>query len=122
MAAPNIISESVLRADAIVSVSFTPANVTTATCAEQDVTVTGVAVGDYVTVNPPAIANAIACCGARVKAANTVAVLFSNPTGSTAAPGAGTYTFRITRPYPSAQSTFMTGSSVSNTGPIPLAT
>lgn len=122
MAAPNIVSESVIRASAIVGVSVTPAEVAANTIAEQDFTVTGVAAGDFVSVAHAATGNATAVCGCRVKSANTVAVTFCNTSAGALTPGAGTYLFQVIRPYPSAQSTFMTGSSVANTGPIPLAT
>lgn len=122
MAAPNIVSESVTRASAIVAVSVTPSNMNGVVAQEQDVTVPGVAVGDYVTVNPAATGNATAVGACRVKSANTVAIMYLNPGAGNLTPGSGTYYFHIIRPYPSAQSTFMTGSSVANTGPIPLAT
>jgi len=119
---PNIVAESAARAEAVVAVSLTPAEVATVVCAEQDFTVTGVAVGDFVQVNPPAIANAVSCVGARVKSANTVTLIFCNPKATGATPASGTYTFHIIRPYPSAQSSFMSGTSVANTGGIPLST
>ena len=119
---PNIVTESTIRGQAIVSVSVTPSSVAAATAAEQDVTVTGVAVGDFVNVNPAATGNATAVGSCRVKSANTVAIQYINPTAGALTPGSGTYYFHVIRPYPSAQSTFMTGSSVSNVGNIPLST
>lgn len=119
---PNIVATSATRAEAIVAVAVTPASVVKATAAEQDVTVTGVAVGDYVTVMPAPTGNATIVGACRVKETNTVAVQYANPTAGDLAPDAGTYYFHIIRPYPSAQSTFMTGTSEANVGQIPLST
>jgi hypothetical protein len=47
---------------------------------------------DKVVVNPPAIANATGIAGARVSAADTLAIRFNNPTGGALTPTAGTYT------------------------------
>ena len=119
---PNIVAESATRASAIVAVAVTPAQVNANTIVEQDVTVTGVAAGDFVSVMHAATGNATAVCGCRVKSSNTVAVTYCNTSAGNLTPDAGTYYFLVIRPYPSAQSTFMTGTSVANTGSIPLST
>lgn len=72
--------------------SITPASVAAAVVAEQTFTVTGLTTGDKVTVNPPAIANATGIAGARVSAADTLAIRFVNPTAGALTPTAGTYT------------------------------
>jgi len=72
--------------------SLTPASVGAATVAEQTFTVNGLTTADKVIVNPPAIANATGIAGARVSAANTLAVRFVNPTAGALTPSAGTYT------------------------------
>lgn len=74
------------------SQTITPASVGAAVAAEQTFTVTGLAVGDTVIVNPAATGNATAVAGARVSAANTLAIQFVNPTAGALVPGAGTYT------------------------------
>jgi hypothetical protein len=72
--------------------SITPASVAAATVAEQTFTVTGLTTADKVIVNPPAIANSTGIAGARVSAADTLAIRFTNPTAGALTPTAGTYT------------------------------
>lgn len=72
--------------------SLTPSSVATVVVAEQTFTVTGLTTADKVIVNPPAISNATGIAGARVSAANTLAIRFVNPTGGSLTPTAGTYT------------------------------
>ena len=74
------------------SQTFTPASVGAATVAEQTFTVTGLTTADKVIVNPAAISNAIGIVGARVSAADTLAVRFVNPTAGSLTPTAGTWT------------------------------
>lgn len=120
---PNIVAESLVRGEAVIAVSFTAAEVAAATAAEQTITVTGVAVGDHVTVNPPANTKKTACASARVSAANTVALMFVNPTAGALTPDAGTYLIRVTRPFPAASATTDFGvNKPLNTGAIPLST
>ncbi len=80
------------------SQTITPASVGAAVAAEQTFTVTGLATGDIVVVNPAATGNATAVCAARVSAANTLAISFVNPTAGALTPGAGTYTILAYRP------------------------
>jgi len=75
----------------VYSQTITPASVAAATVAEQTFTVTGLATTDKVMVNPAATGNATGIAGARVSAANTLAVAFVNPTAGALVPGAGTY-------------------------------
>lgn len=72
--------------------SLTPASVSAALVAEQTFTVNGLTTDDLVFVNPPAIGNATGIAGARVSAANTLAIRFVNPTAGALTPTAGTYT------------------------------
>lgn len=72
--------------------SITPASVAAATVAEQTFTVAGLTTADKVIVNPPAIANATGIVGARVSAADTLAIRFVNPTAGALTPSSGTYT------------------------------
>jgi hypothetical protein len=72
--------------------SITPASVATVVVAEQTFTVTGLTTADKVVVNPPAISNATGIAGARVSAADTLAIRFVNPTAGALTPTAGVYT------------------------------
>lgn len=72
--------------------TLTPASVATIVVAEQTFTVTGLTTADKVIVNPPAIANATGIAGARVSAADTLAIRFVNPTAGALTPTAGVYT------------------------------
>ncbi len=80
------------------SQSLTPVSVGAAVAAEQTFTVTGLAVGDIVVVNPAPTGNATALCSARVSATNTLALTYVNPTAGGLVPGAGTYTILAYRP------------------------
>jgi hypothetical protein len=72
--------------------SITPASVAAATVAEQTFTVSGLTTADKVIVNPPSISNATGIAGARVSAADTLAIRFVNPTAGALTPTSGTYT------------------------------
>lgn len=72
--------------------SLTPVAVATIVVAEQTFTVTGLTTADKVIVIPPAIATAVGLAGARVSAADTLAVRFVNPTAGSLTPTAGVYT------------------------------
>jgi hypothetical protein len=88
---------SVIKAMARISQSLTPVSVGGATCAEQNFTVTGLAVGDFVDVTPPAITAGVAPVTARVSAINTLTVTFCNPTAGALTPAAGVYQIQVTR-------------------------
>jgi hypothetical protein len=75
----------------VYSPSLTPASVATIVVAEQTFTVTGLTTADKVVVNPPAIANATGIAGARVSAADTLAIRFVNPTAGSLTPTAGAF-------------------------------
>lgn len=76
----------------VYSPSITPSSVGAATVAEQTFTVTGLTTADKVIVNPPSISNATGISGARVSAADTLAIRFVNPTAGSLTPTSGTYT------------------------------
>lgn len=98
---PNIVSESILRGQAVLSVAVTPASVSAATSAEQTFTVSGLAVGDFVSISTTAsTGNATAITSARVSAANTLAIRYINPTGGALTPAADTYLINVIRAYP----------------------
>jgi len=106
---PNIVSESILRGQAVLSVAVTPASVSAATSAEQTFTVSGLAVGDFVAISTTAsTGNATAITGARVSAANTLAIRYINPTAGALTPAADTYLVYVARAYP-AQTSFGDG-------------
>lgn len=83
----------------IVSVALTPSAVSANTTAQQTFTVTGVKVGDVVVaVEKPSHQAGLGIVGARVTAADTVGITFSNNTGAGITPTAGeTYDFVIAR-------------------------
>lgn len=68
--------------------ALSPAAVGANTTAEQTFAVTGVAVGDVVFVNKPTAQAGLGIVGARVSAANTLAITFSNNTGVSITPTA----------------------------------
>ena len=96
---PNIVNPNVKRGEAVLTVSITPASVAAATCAEQTFTVSGLAVGDFVSVNG-ATGNATGIAGSRVSAANTLSIRFVNPTAGALTPSAGSYLVFVARSYP----------------------
>ncbi len=85
---------------AVVRVTLSPALVAINTTAQQTFTVPGVQVGDViVNVEKPTHQAGLGVVGARVTAANTVGITFSNNTGSTITPTASeAYDFVIARP------------------------
>lgn len=68
--------------------TLSPTAVTANETAEQTFTVAGVNVGDVVFVNKPTAQAGLGIVGARVSAANTVGITFSNNTGSSITPTA----------------------------------
>lgn len=81
-----------ITAIAVYSPNLTPASVGAAAVAEQTFTVAGLTTADKVIVNPPVNATATGIAGARVSAANTLAVRFVNPTAAALTPAAGVHT------------------------------
>lgn len=84
-------SETPIKGFRLYSQTITPASVGAATVAEQTFTVTGLTTSDTVFLDPGAISNAVGVCGARVSAADTLAVQFCNPTAGALTPTAGTW-------------------------------
>ena len=68
-----------------------PASVAAATSAEQTFSVPGLRVGDMVQVQKPAASAGVGVVGARVSAANTLAVTFMNATAAPVDPGSEQY-------------------------------
>lgn len=83
----------------LVTVTYDPANITgTATTTEQDITVTGVKVGDFVMVNKPSSTAGVTIGNARVKAADTVSIQWVNPTAGAVNPASEAYLIAVFRP------------------------
>lgn len=82
----------------VIEASLTPAEVATIVTVEQDFTVTGLKVGDAVTVCPPGITAGASIVCARVKSANTLSIQFVNPTAGNVTPLAGTHRIVVYRP------------------------
>ena len=81
------------------AVGWSPVGVAANTSAEQDLTVTGVKLGDVISVNKPTAQAGLGVVGARVSAADTVSVTFGNFTAATPiTPTASeTYSFLVVR-------------------------
>jgi hypothetical protein len=89
-----------VRALGVAAVPLSPALVAANTTAEQTFTVPGVIAGDVVSgVSKPTAQAGLGIVNARVSAANTVAITFSNNTGAGITPTAGeTYLITLVRP------------------------
>lgn len=68
---------------------LTPVLVALNTTAEQTFTVPGLQVGDFVNVTKPTVQAGLGIVNSRVSATNTLAITFSNNTGSNITPTAG---------------------------------
>jgi hypothetical protein len=89
----NLVKQSVI------SVTLTPALIVLNTTAEQTFTVNGLLPGDMVLVNKPTTQAGLGIVGSRVSAANTLAITFSNNTGSSITPTAAqAYLVLVSRP------------------------
>ncbi|CAB4121127.1 hypothetical protein UFOVP154_30 [uncultured Caudovirales phage] len=90
--ATNIPRGSV-RGIEILEVTLSPATVATTTSAEQTFTVQGLRLHDFVWVNKPTTQAGLCIVGARVSAADTLAITFANVTSGTLTPtGSQVYT------------------------------
>jgi len=86
--------------DFLIGPTLTPVSVAANTTAAQSFTVPGLLPGDFVDVN---LQNAdqlagIGIVNARVSAADTLRIQFSNSTGGALVPTAGVYGINVTRP------------------------
>jgi hypothetical protein len=83
------------------TVTLSPASVANATSAEQTFTMTGLLTTDFVYVNKPTAQAGLGIAGARVSAANTLAITFGNFTGATITPTASeVYVVNVVRVQP----------------------
>jgi hypothetical protein len=89
-----------LVAQSVVVVSITPAATVSITSVEQTFTVNGLRVGDVISgISSIAAQTAgIAVGSARVTAADTLGIMFSNPTAGDLTAVAGNYQFIVSRP------------------------
>lgn len=111
--APNVVTNTLPSFEhlSVIQVALTPSAVNTVTAPEQTFTVTGLSVGDalqapdqILSISKAADQAGLAIVGARVSAANTLAIKFVNPTGGNITPTAGeTYTIVVWRPRATAQ-------------------
>ena len=80
------------------AVGWSPVEVAANTSAEQDLTVTGVKVGDVIAVNKPSAQAGLGVVGVRVKSADLVSVTFGNFTATPITPTASeAYSFLVAR-------------------------
>ena len=73
---------------ALYSATLSPTVIAVSTSAEQTFSVPGLRVGDFVAVNKPTVQAGLGICGARVTAANTLGICFSNSSASQVTPTA----------------------------------
>ena len=101
MSAPNIVSVATGRNQAVISVAAPTATATKNTVTEATVTINGVALGDFVVVNPTkSPATGVAIGAAYVSAANTVTIEYINATGTDQAVATDTYLVSVARSFP----------------------
>lgn len=93
----NLLTSNIERM-AVVTITIDVASVAANTSAEQDFTVSGLAVGDLVFVNKSSLSAGLVVGNARVKAANTLSLTFGNSTGSGVDPASETYLLAVFRP------------------------
>ena len=74
----------------MIEVSIAPVSVAQDVAAEQTFTVNGLSTKDAVFISPVATGNGTVVGTARVSAADTLAVTYSNPTGGALTPATGT--------------------------------
>lgn len=110
MSNPSELPRGNVRSIYLLSITFSPASVANATSAEQTFTVTGVALGDYITINKPSSQAGLGIVGSRASAANTIGITFMNATAATITPTASEiYTVKVEK---------VTNKTASNTSPL----
>lgn len=98
---PNIVSAGIQRGQAVLSVPVTAQTATKSTVTKVDYTVSGLAVGDFVSVAATkAVGTGVSLGGAYVSAANTLSVEYINATASDVTTAADTYLVFVARSYP----------------------
>ena len=115
---PNIVNPVYVRATAIISlpVTFTTGAVAASSVTEIAFTLNGVALGDWISVNPSkAVGTDMAISYAYVSAANTIKIAYVKTSASTGTPAADTYLVNVVRSEPDLSDFGVTGA-VSNYG------
>ena len=83
----------------VLGVTLSPASVANATTAEQTFALTGVHLGDAVSVNKPTNQGGLFVAGSRVSAKDVLAISFGNVTSATITPTSSeVYTVQVNRP------------------------
>lgn len=82
----------------VITTSINVASVAANTTAEQTFSITGLRVGDFVTVLKPSLSAGLGVVNARVSAADTIAISFVNATASPIDPAAENYLVLWVRP------------------------
>jgi hypothetical protein len=96
---PSTIARGNIPGNWVLASSLSPASVGVTTAAEQTFTVTGLHLGDFVSVNKPTTQPGLAIGNARVSAKDTLAINFVNVTAATITPTAAeVYTVYVARP------------------------
>ena len=109
---PNIVNPAIIRGTAIVSlpVTFSSGAVAASSVTEIAFTLTGVAVGDWISVNPSkAVGTDMAISYAYVSAANTIKIAYVKTSASTGTPASDTYLVNVVRSYPALTDFGVTG-------------
>lgn len=115
---PNIVNPVAVRATAIISlpVTFSSGAVAASSVTEIAFTLNGVALGDWVSVNPSkAVGTDMAITYAYVSAANTIKIAYVKTSASTGTPAADTYLVNVVRSDPDLSDFGVTGA-ISNYG------
>lgn len=98
---PQILAFGNIQSTFILTVSLTPAATGATTTAEQSFTVPGLLVGDLVQVSfNGAFSSLVDIVNARVSAANTLTLAFSNVTAGSLTYPSGSFQVEVNRPYP----------------------
>lgn len=82
----------------VTTFTYDPASIGAATTAQDTVTVPGLKVGDIVVVQKPTLTAGVGIVGARVSAADTLALQWVNATAGAVNPASETYTLFWFRP------------------------
>lgn len=86
------------RKVAVLTATIDVASVGANTTAEQTFTVAGLEVGDVVFVNKPTLSAGLGISGARVSAADQIAITFNNNTASPIDPASQDYLIGVIKP------------------------
>jgi hypothetical protein len=99
MPSPSTLARGNILLAGIYGLTISPASVAANTTAEQAFTLTGVLVGDVVSVTKPTLQAGLGIVNSRVSAANTIAITYANTTASPIVPTASElYSVELNRP------------------------